>query len=537
MTKSNGITEKQLHQTLKDKVDSIGTLSTLETTEKTTVVGAVNELKGKTDKIGDLTTLTTTAKDSIVNAIKENTAQLAETTQEIGVKNTLPVWLQESLRTVSKQLDEHIRQSAINVKQPPYNAKGDGVSDDTQAIKDALSNGENIFIPKGTYLISDTISFQNKRIYGIEPNRTILKGIIADASKPILAVGRTSIVESMRIEYDETLITGSETKGTRVGIRTYGGENGWALQKGGTLRNLIFKNVGTAIWDGDKGAFSSSFRDIEILNFSKCGIDMTGSRTGNVYENIHVTNVSKPDLRPSNAIRIVNESECSLIQINIEHCTCDRPLELTNVRGFFATSIHLEGIDVKGNYNGYIYMQGSTGVFGTLTFYWTGAEKTGTSLFRLGYGTPTSNDPNDTTNLDSSYVKINVLHCKGLARKDLGVHPSYPDTRRTLGRVQPFYFFYRDSAETGEYIVDIDKYVYLTLTSTEDDRVYYDSFNSDPHNKITFYKKGDIRKTGTTAQRPTQRLCKGVSRYYDTSLHKSIIWDGTNWRDGSGAVV
>ena len=47
----------------------------------------------------------------------------------------------------------------INVKSAPYNAKGDGVTDDTQVIQSAIENnrGKLIYFPNGTYLVSQTI--------------------------------------------------------------------------------------------------------------------------------------------------------------------------------------------------------------------------------------------------------------------------------------------------------------------------------------------------------------------------------------------
>ena len=49
----------------------VGDLTQLETTIKTSIVEAINELKGKTDDIGDLTQLETTIKNNLVNAINE----------------------------------------------------------------------------------------------------------------------------------------------------------------------------------------------------------------------------------------------------------------------------------------------------------------------------------------------------------------------------------------------------------------------------------------------------------------------------------
>jgi len=51
-------------------------------------------------------------------------------------------------------------QKTVNVK-TDYKAKGDGVTDDTNAFKSAIATGLPVYIPSGTFLISDTLQLKN----------------------------------------------------------------------------------------------------------------------------------------------------------------------------------------------------------------------------------------------------------------------------------------------------------------------------------------------------------------------------------------
>jgi len=68
----------------------------------------------------------------------------------------------------------------IDVTRAPYNARGDGVTDDTAAIQRALNDYPNagaiIYLPPGTYLISDTLTWPAGRHDGERHKRTVLQG-------------------------------------------------------------------------------------------------------------------------------------------------------------------------------------------------------------------------------------------------------------------------------------------------------------------------------------------------------------------------
>lgn len=72
----------------------------------------------------------------------------------------------------------------IDVTRPPYNAKGDGVTDDTEAfvavmehIQDRNEKGQPaafVYIPKGTYLVSDTIARRTRLAVGADYNYRLI---------------------------------------------------------------------------------------------------------------------------------------------------------------------------------------------------------------------------------------------------------------------------------------------------------------------------------------------------------------------------
>lgn len=79
---------------------------------------------------------------------------------------------------------------AVNVKMPPYNAKGDGINDDTEALQKAINENEIVFIPKGLYRVSRTIDLKsNTKLIGLMSEYTGLvvkemEGDFADVMNP-----------------------------------------------------------------------------------------------------------------------------------------------------------------------------------------------------------------------------------------------------------------------------------------------------------------------------------------------------------------
>lgn len=85
---------------------------------------------------------------------------------------------------------------ALQVRQAPYNAAGDGLTDDTPALAKALgcAGGRVVYLPEGTYRISQPLVWPKDGtvVMGAGPGRTILR--LADASPNFTDAARPQAV-------------------------------------------------------------------------------------------------------------------------------------------------------------------------------------------------------------------------------------------------------------------------------------------------------------------------------------------------------
>ena len=129
-----------------------------------------------------------------INSVKDNITQNTNTITEHGDKiqvNTDDITnLKDDVTdhdTKINNLVDFTNNEPINIKFPPaplLAAKGDGVTDDTKAIQAILDLKTSVFIPKGDYLVTDTLYYYTKQeIYGVG-DMSLIKSTIT--GKPVM---------------------------------------------------------------------------------------------------------------------------------------------------------------------------------------------------------------------------------------------------------------------------------------------------------------------------------------------------------------
>lgn len=142
-------------------ITMIGDLNDLTTTNKSNLVAAINEvLSTLNSTAGDLDDLNTTDKSNLVAAINEILVTLATTTGNLDdLVTTDKTNLVSAINEVKTDIINFSGYNVFDVTK--YGAVGDGVTDDTDAIKDAVAAAEltrgTVYFPTGVYLVSDTI--------------------------------------------------------------------------------------------------------------------------------------------------------------------------------------------------------------------------------------------------------------------------------------------------------------------------------------------------------------------------------------------
>ncbi|TFE00018.1 glycosyl hydrolase family 28-related protein [Jeotgalibacillus sp. R-1-5s-1] len=232
--------------------------------------------------------------------------------------------------------------TAISVR--TYGAVGDGENDDTDAIKMALSENDHIYFPTGTYLITDSIEIDSKRVEGSGMDTAI---IYSTANAPIFRMtGSKNDVRNLGLSYE-----GWDQ-------REYTERN--AIQFEDQIANSVFESIHmVSVYRGfyiaqnkENYAFSVNMRNIYVYQYAKNAIHLVppqGGNTGSVIENIYTSNGLRENRYEPDVVPFVFEraSEMTLIQLNAEWANISSAFQFDYCFNVVVISPHLEGNNLK----------------------------------------------------------------------------------------------------------------------------------------------------------------------------------------------
>ena len=212
----------------------------------------------------------------------------------------------------------------VNVKLPPYRAKGDGVTDDTAALQRAINDwqgsGRIIYLPNGTYLVSQTLAFPafsigsgHNNVIGQSRTGTILSlknNTFTDpnAAKAVLDLANTGAAQWFNNNVSNlTIKTGYGNPGA-IGLKFYG-NNISALRDvsilSGDRQGVTGLDMGYANENGPL-----LVKNVKIYGFDtgiRTGSDSTGSLV-NSFTLEHIT------LQDQNVVAFKNTLQCLSIR-------------------------------------------------------------------------------------------------------------------------------------------------------------------------------------------------------------------------------
>ena len=150
-----------------DLDNAIGDLNNLATTDKSSIVAAVNEVLDDINdvdtKVGDLDNLATTDKTSIVAAVNEVLDDTNDVDTKVGDLNDLTTQDKSSIVAAINDMASILPHDYITPDM--FGAVGDGVTDDYQAIADAMAEcqttGKDLYFPNKDYFIGTQIDIDD----------------------------------------------------------------------------------------------------------------------------------------------------------------------------------------------------------------------------------------------------------------------------------------------------------------------------------------------------------------------------------------
>lgn len=237
-----------------------------------------------------------------------------------------------------------------------YGAKGDGVTDDTSAIKACIDAESIIYFPAGTYRVTETLTLDNKHVVGENKSSTFLR---MDGNGTLINAGSRTQINDITLGFFNADGAGY---GEKIALNCMGSQ--YALQRT-SISNVNIWICGTAIKSGTQPFFSVNFDTMEITEFTYAAVQInTQDSTQNAFRNLYITSSKNPDYMFLVYTRI---SSIYVENLNLEHTAPKNdPFILNGYLTAYINGIQFEGVTLTQNV-GLITLNGKYAAIDRLT--------------------------------------------------------------------------------------------------------------------------------------------------------------------------
>ena len=395
-----------------------------------------------------------------------------------------------------------------------------------QLLQDALDEGKSLDLTGCSVSISRSLTVHDQNVFGGSIK------YVGEDKGPVLKISGKCDISHVNL-YNKCEGDGAG-EGEYVGIWLSSDKG--TVQSGTVINSVAFGDTGTCIYapaDIKAAACGMTVENIRAMGHFR-GIDIRAegcdnNRFSNIYIDF-ITNVAenKSAHEAKFVYKGVSAADCAFYlencdnttieQLNVEHVNVNRPVVFENCNNLKVTTLHIEGVNTALDNHGYLNIANTSGRIGAITVLWSRNYNKNSSVIALG----------DAADGDSE-LEIENFHVRGINDPAAAAAEAEEANVVVRGIAQgvgaTFKFISRSEQSKNKYFVTVNNYAPFTF---QNDSARYESFVADT-DTVTFKKIGQLPAGGTTAERPTLRLCAGYTRYYDTTLGQSLVWDGNNW--------